>query len=80
MVSDAASDITPPPTAPSATHNTKLLMTEPALAASAVVLAPIVAAPLVNATARRRDARSDYGYRPVFGAIGRRVASTLVKP
>jgi hypothetical protein len=26
------------------------------------------------------EARSDYGYRPVFGAIGRRVASTLVKP
>jgi hypothetical protein len=26
------------------------------------------------------DARSDYGYRPVFGAIGRRLASTLVKP
>lgn len=24
--------------------------------------------------------RSDYGYRPVFGAIGRRVAATLVKP
>jgi len=26
------------------------------------------------------EARSDYGYRPVFGAIGRRVAGTLVKP
>lgn len=26
------------------------------------------------------DTRSDYGYRPVFDAIGRRVASTLVKP
>ena len=26
------------------------------------------------------EARSDYGYRPVFGAIGRRVAATLVKP
>jgi hypothetical protein len=26
------------------------------------------------------ETRSDYGYRPVFGAIGRRVASTLVKP
>lgn len=26
------------------------------------------------------DTRSDYGYRPVFGAIGRRVAATLLKP
>jgi hypothetical protein len=26
------------------------------------------------------ETRSDYGYRPVFGAIGRRVAATLVKP
>jgi hypothetical protein len=26
------------------------------------------------------DTRSDYGYRPVFGAIGRRVAATLAKP
>jgi len=26
------------------------------------------------------EARSDYGYRPVFGAIGRRVAGTLLKP
>jgi hypothetical protein len=26
------------------------------------------------------EARSDYGYRPVFDALGRRIASTLVKP
>lgn len=26
------------------------------------------------------DTRSDFGYRPVFGALGRRIASTLVKP
>jgi hypothetical protein len=26
------------------------------------------------------DSRTDYGYRPVFGALGRRIASTLVKP
>jgi hypothetical protein len=26
------------------------------------------------------ETRSDFGYRPVFGAIGRRVATTLVKP
>lgn len=26
------------------------------------------------------EARSDYGYRPVFAAIGRRIADTLVKP
>jgi hypothetical protein len=26
------------------------------------------------------DSQSDYGYRPVFDAIGRRVAATLVKP
>lgn len=26
------------------------------------------------------DTRSDYGYRPVFNAIGRRVAATLLKP
>lgn len=26
------------------------------------------------------ESRRDYGYRPVFGAIGRRVAGTLVKP
>jgi hypothetical protein len=26
------------------------------------------------------ETRSDYGYRPVFGAIGRRVAATLLKP
>jgi hypothetical protein len=26
------------------------------------------------------EARSDYGYRPVFDAIGRRIASTLAKP
>jgi hypothetical protein len=26
------------------------------------------------------EADSDYGYRPVFGALGRRIAATLVKP
>jgi len=26
------------------------------------------------------ESRSDYGYRPLFGALGRRIASTLVKP
>ncbi|HYQ17382.1 MAG TPA: hypothetical protein VEQ58_16530, partial [Polyangiaceae bacterium] len=26
------------------------------------------------------DSRSDYGYRPLFGALGKRIASTLVKP
>jgi hypothetical protein len=26
------------------------------------------------------DTRTDYGYRPVFGALGRRIANTLVKP
>ena len=26
------------------------------------------------------ETRSDYGYRPVFGAIGRRLAATLLKP
>jgi hypothetical protein len=26
------------------------------------------------------DSRADYGYRPVFGALGRRIANTLVKP
>jgi hypothetical protein len=26
------------------------------------------------------DSRTDYGYRPLFGALGRRIAATLVKP
>jgi hypothetical protein len=34
----------------------------------------------VCASNTQDDTRTDYGYRPVFGALGQRIASTLVKP
>jgi hypothetical protein len=34
----------------------------------------------VCSTNTQDDSRTDYGYRPVFGALGQRIASTLVKP
>lgn len=34
----------------------------------------------VCSTNTQDNSRTDYGYRPVFGALGQRIASTLVKP